>query len=78
VAQCRCRGDLAVARCRRRAMLMTALPSHASNGPVEEMLVMVRCCCRGDMVVAQYCCRVMLAMALQLKVVLPVVRLCST
>jgi hypothetical protein len=34
-------------------------------------------CYQGDLAVAWCCCRVMLVTALQLKVVLPVVRLCS-
>jgi hypothetical protein len=36
------------------------MPSHASDGVAEPMLVMVQSHCRGDLTVAQCCCRVML------------------
>jgi hypothetical protein len=55
-------------------MLVTMLPSHAGDGATRATWprrnVDVKSCC-------QQCCRVMLVMALQLKVVLAVVRLHS-
>jgi hypothetical protein len=63
-----------MAQCRCRVMLATMLPSHAGDGAVGATWprrgVNAKSCW-------QQCCRVMLAMALQLKVVLAVVRLCS-
>jgi hypothetical protein len=43
---------------------VTTLPSPASDGTVEAMLVVAQYRCRGDLAMARCRCRVMLAMSL--------------